>query len=92
MTESTINNDSIETNKAADADESLQNRLQQASTVANNLLNEIKKAKFKSTHHPKLAFKHFVHRGPTAVKCLQQNTSGLQFLLFLSGRKKWRLN
>jgi MoxR-like ATPase len=43
MTESTINNDSIETNKAADADESLHNRLQQASTVANNLLNEIKK-------------------------------------------------
>lgn len=43
MTEPTSNNDSIETNKAADADESLQNRLQQASTVANNLLNEIKK-------------------------------------------------
>ena len=42
MTESTSNNDSIETNKATDADESLQNRLQQASTVANNLLNEIK--------------------------------------------------
>jgi len=43
MTDSSSNNDSIETNKAADADESLQNRLQQASTVANNLLNEIKK-------------------------------------------------
>ncbi len=44
MTDSTINNnDNVETNKATDSDESLQNRLQQASTVANNLLHEIKK-------------------------------------------------
>lgn len=44
MTDSTINSDSIEHSKAADADESLHSRLQQASTAANNLLNEIKKA------------------------------------------------
>lgn len=44
MTDSIISNsDNIEMNKATDSDESLQNRLQQASTVANNLLNEIKK-------------------------------------------------
>jgi len=44
MTDSNIsNNDNTETNKTTDADESLHQRLQQASTVANNLLNEIKK-------------------------------------------------
>lgn len=43
MTDLNINSENIEPNKAADADESLHNRLQQASTIANSLLNEIKK-------------------------------------------------
>ena len=41
MTDSNISNDNND--RAAETDESLQNRLQQASTVANNLFNEIKK-------------------------------------------------
>ena len=43
MTDANISNDSIEQNKPADATESLHTRLQQASSAANNLLNEIKK-------------------------------------------------
>ncbi|WP_331346123.1 AAA family ATPase, partial [Cellvibrio sp. UBA7661] len=42
MTDINNTHDSID-NKSTDTEESLQNRLQQASTVANNLLNEIKK-------------------------------------------------
>ena len=43
MTDANINNDSTEPNTAADSTGNLQARLQQASTAANNLLNEIKK-------------------------------------------------